>query len=226
MAGFRVQIELGFSPFVCKWGLSGLLVLACAPEIGSENVTLSTYYPAPSGVYAQMLTTGNAYLARDGGSVGIGTTGAANKLDVKGGVAVGNYAGIDAGPSNGLIVSGSVGIGTKSPGAALDVVGSVKIADGSQGVGKVLTSDANGLASWKASTGGGSFGGLFYTAGSASGSCASANPVTSDCSCPTGFSDSSYYVYQAGGVNCGWTAGYTATVPCYGQYMYIHQCWK
>ncbi|SIQ20117.1 hypothetical protein SAMN05880574_107110, partial [Chryseobacterium sp. RU37D] len=35
-----------------------------------------------------------------------------------------------------------------SPAANLDVAGNVKIADGTQGTGKVLTSDANGLASW------------------------------------------------------------------------------
>jgi|GEM_PF-6059942 len=50
--------------------------------------------------------------------------------------------------------SGNVGIGTASPGAKLDVGGQVKIADGTQGAGKVLTSDANGLASWQAGSGG------------------------------------------------------------------------
>ena len=36
-----------------------------------------------------------------------------------------------------------------SPQATLDIAGNVKIADGTQGEGKVLTSDANGKASWK-----------------------------------------------------------------------------
>jgi len=45
-------------------------------------------------------------------------------------------------------VSGNVGIGTSSPEAKLHVVGDVKIVDGTQAAGKVLTSDANGLASW------------------------------------------------------------------------------
>ncbi|PWJ56916.1 hypothetical protein CLV98_10925 [Dyadobacter jejuensis] len=44
---------------------------------------------------------------------------------------------------------GKVGIGTTAPDASLHVVGDVKIVDGNQGAGKVLTSDANGLASWQ-----------------------------------------------------------------------------
>lgn len=43
----------------------------------------------------------------------------------------------------------SIGIGTNSPTAKLHVNGDVKITDGTQGDGKVLTSDANGLASWQ-----------------------------------------------------------------------------
>jgi hypothetical protein len=45
--------------------------------------------------------------------------------------------------------NGNVGIGTSSPSTALEVAGQVKIAGGSPGNGKVLTSDANGLASWE-----------------------------------------------------------------------------
>lgn len=44
--------------------------------------------------------------------------------------------------------TGNVGIGTLTPGYPLHVAGKVKIADGTQAAGKVLTSDANGLASW------------------------------------------------------------------------------
>ena len=44
---------------------------------------------------------------------------------------------------------GNVGIGTAAPGAKLHVVGAVEIVDGTQGAAKVLTSDANGLASWQ-----------------------------------------------------------------------------
>ena len=47
----------------------------------------------------------------------------------------------------------NVGIGTTNPVAKLDVLGNVKIKDGTEGSGKVLTSDANGLASWQAPPG-------------------------------------------------------------------------
>ena len=43
----------------------------------------------------------------------------------------------------------NVGIGTTTPNATLHVNGSFKISNGNQGAGKVLTSDADGLATWK-----------------------------------------------------------------------------
>ncbi|RXG23856.1 PA14 domain-containing protein [Leeuwenhoekiella aequorea] len=45
--------------------------------------------------------------------------------------------------------AGNVGIGVADPIAKLDVLGTVKITDGTQGTGKILTSDANGNASWQ-----------------------------------------------------------------------------
>ncbi len=44
--------------------------------------------------------------------------------------------------------SGNLGLGTTAPGAKLEVAGQVKITGGTPGAGKVLTSDAAGLASW------------------------------------------------------------------------------
>jgi hypothetical protein len=46
--------------------------------------------------------------------------------------------------------TGNVGLADANPGAKLSIGGNIKIADGTQGVNKVLTSDANGLASWQA----------------------------------------------------------------------------
>jgi hypothetical protein len=51
---------------------------------------------------------------------------------------------------------GRVGIGTSNPTATLDLNGSLKITNGSQGAGKVLTSDASGNATWQSPSGGGS----------------------------------------------------------------------
>lgn len=45
----------------------------------------------------------------------------------------------------------AIGIGTTTPGAQLEIAGDVKIVDGTQAEGRVLTSDAEGHASWKAS---------------------------------------------------------------------------
>jgi len=60
--------------------------------------------------------------------------------------------------SNSLVLGGTgvdavnVGIGLTNPSATLDVVGTVQIVDGNQSSGKVLTSDANGNASWQTVT--------------------------------------------------------------------------
>jgi len=61
-------------------------------------------------------------------------------------------------PSNSFVVwnSWNVGIGTISPWAKLEVAWQVKITWGSPWAGKVLTSDANGLASWQTASGGSS----------------------------------------------------------------------
>lgn len=61
--------------------------------------------------------------------------------------------------SNSIILGSStntnnrVGIGTNTPDERLHINGSVKIVDGTQGAGRVLTSDATGRASWTNSPG-------------------------------------------------------------------------
>ena len=52
-------------------------------------------------------------------------------------------------------ISGDIGIGTSTPTAKLEVAGQVKITGGTPWIGKVLTSDASGLASWQTPSGGG-----------------------------------------------------------------------
>ncbi|KQT27020.1 hypothetical protein ASG22_20405 [Chryseobacterium sp. Leaf405] len=61
--------------------------------------------------------------------------------------------------ANDLIVtsSGNVGLGTIAPTSKFEInngtnAGAIKIVDGTQGSGKVLTSDENGVATWKQNT--------------------------------------------------------------------------
>jgi ribosomal protein S6E (S10) len=53
----------------------------------------------------------------------------------------------------------NIGIGTTTPGAKLEVNGQVKITGGAPAAGKVLTSDAAGLATWQTPSGGGNISG-------------------------------------------------------------------
>lgn len=64
-------------------------------------------------------------MQRQGGGVAIGLNGLPlSKLDVNGGVAIGAYAGTQAAPTNGLIVSGKTGLGNiSSPTAILNLGG-------------------------------------------------------------------------------------------------------
>lgn len=60
--------------------------------------------------------------------------------------------------------NGSVGIGTATPATKLDIEGTLKIADGTEGAGKVLTSDAAGVATWQVAGGGTPHGQTVYNA--------------------------------------------------------------
>ncbi|HAZ09938.1 MAG TPA: hypothetical protein DCY56_02375 [Candidatus Omnitrophica bacterium] len=62
-----------------------LAILGFGATLMAEDITLTTYYPAPYGAYDELTTTGDTYLATTSGNVGIGTTApGAYKLDVIG----------------------------------------------------------------------------------------------------------------------------------------------
>lgn len=84
--------------------LAAALLAAGSARAAAEQLTVTTYYPAPSGVYSQMLTTQDAYLARDGGKVMVGTSTGTQKLTVLGGVAA---AGVDFASHEGLAPLGA-----------------------------------------------------------------------------------------------------------------------
>ncbi len=102
--------------------------------LGSETLTLTTYYPAPYGGYASLLTTGKTLLARNGGNVGIGIASPTGKLHVEGTgdvifrtsgrLDVGSPAQLRGAPGGtGLYVdsSGRVGINTLAPTQRLEI---------------------------------------------------------------------------------------------------------
>lgn len=123
----RISIEVGRAEGVAL--LTAALLTLAAMRLSSESFTFTTTYPAPAGVYNQIVTTG---------------TGGAGALDTTLNRAAGNTILVPA--SN---AAGRVGVGTNAPNAKLAVAGAVSIADGTQGDGKVLTSNAAGVASWQ-----------------------------------------------------------------------------
>jgi len=102
-----------------------------------------------SGVIKRVVSLSNTDGSNYGGYLALG-----NRYSPLTGPADGATVLLSGAPNqNSYISVGNVGIGTTTPGAKLDISGSVKIVDGTQGAGKVLTSDSAGLASWQAVSG-------------------------------------------------------------------------
>lgn len=140
--------------------LTGILLCVLAQDLATENITQTTYYPAPSGVYSQMITTSNTYLARDaGGRVGIGTTDPSASLEVSDAIrfaaAQGELSPINGNPSIGssgnypflfaingaeqarITETGNLGLGTSAPATKLEVDGSLSFTSPGSGYAKI-----------------------------------------------------------------------------------------
>ena len=112
-----------------------------------------------SGIYSTAMgqeTTAGSYASVAIGkyNVGGGTAGSWVETDPLLEVGIGTDASHHANAVT-VLKNGDVGIGTATPGSALEVGGQVKITGGSPGSGKILTSDAVGLATWETPSSGG-----------------------------------------------------------------------
>ncbi len=115
--------------------------------MGISTANMVEFYPSgdlmidPYHHNIYLSTTGNSgegIKIDSTGNVGVGTFNPYNRLDVGGGMAIGTYAGNNAAPGNGLIVSGNVGVGVSAPSSVLHVADANTNAGGSQ-----LTIEAN-----------------------------------------------------------------------------------
>ncbi len=113
---------------------------------------------------------GNAIYAADSGFSGnpIGCTSCSGSAAMRSYSKYGDALYANSSNGRGIYLKGgssfypAMVIDTNGGAKALEINGAVKIADGTQGAGKVLTSDASGNASWQTASGGGTT----YTAGS------------------------------------------------------------
>lgn len=94
-----------------------------------------------------------AYVPTSNGETQFRTTNETDRLFVVGNAIDNNGNGFvdSAERSDAMVIlkNGNIGIGSSTPQDKLHVVGNIRMVDGNQAVGKVLTSDANGIATWQ-----------------------------------------------------------------------------
>ena len=157
MPELNIRLEIPVTHRGMRVLCAALLLGGLAGDLASESVTLTTYYPAPSGAYSQLITTNNVVLARDLQSpsnqpsfVIVGSTTAATagqaaangtKLAVLGGaVGVGSTAFVPS-PVVGLQINGTGGTNVD-----LTVNGRLQISDPNNQGGICVSSGTNSCA--------------------------------------------------------------------------------
>lgn len=119
--------------------------------------TVNGEIPAGSTLVSSITTANEGLSIASGGTGAVGVKLGAYAYSSSGWKSIwetANVSGLGVLPNLLLVKSGgNVGIGTTTPGAKLEIAGQIKITGGTPGIGKVLTSDASGLASWVTPTG-------------------------------------------------------------------------
>ena len=130
----------------------------------AEDVTVSTYYPSPKGVYQQLRTTGNTMLANQGGAVTVGAvatpasltvngafnaTGAAamaGTLTVTGATTLNSTLNVTGNTTVATLAAGNTTVGPLTAGAT--TITSFRMATGAPQPRKALVSDNAGNGTW------------------------------------------------------------------------------
>ncbi|MFA5144995.1 MAG: hypothetical protein WC723_03205 [Candidatus Omnitrophota bacterium] len=192
------------SKLLIKIGITSFFLLILSSfSFAEETLTFTTYYPSPYASYnelrAKRMAIGDNYIDS--------TTYTWEVTDGDGGEV--DYLAD-------LVVEGRVGIGTVIPTVPLHVAGAatgaVRIVDGNQALGYVLTSDANGVGKWQASSGGIVY--TYYCYNSPRGT-----PVCTDSGGTQGYCPAGYTQKLALGA---WGVCYYTVAGCYGDSYYYH----
>lgn len=155
-----IRLHVRVSSGLLRGALVCALLTGLTGDLCSESVTLTTYYPAPSGAYTQLITTTNSFFARDSGTVVIGSASAANsflKLAVMGNVGIKTVnPSTIAGQANPvrLDIAGSGGVN-------VDLISNEKIQTGDTGYVGAVWFNSNAATSGKIGANGSTIFGVY-----------------------------------------------------------------